>query len=164
MSNTFRLLEQLLDHDLACLVSMHVLLSGSTKTKALEGRYRRDVQYLSRNTLYFTDLMKDDGPRNVRTPEGLLKWSVDSKEYLPSTCRAPAGAVIYPVYQVHSDGLRVWHNLPPDWHSGVGLDCDDITRTPPFPPVPWHKVAATPRFFGDTSGFQVREAWGMYDD
>lgn len=160
MCDTFLVLEHLMNHDLACLVSMHVQLSGRNKTKALEGRYRRNVEYLSRNTLYFTDLMMDTKPRDTRTPNGLLKWALDSKEYLPTRCHAPAGTRIYPVYQLHSSGLRNRDNLPPDWHHK--LEYTEITNTPPFPPVPWHKVLTIPRAYEML--FEVKEAWGAYDD
>lgn len=65
--------------DLACRISTHVLLQ--TKTKALEGRYRRVVS-LTRGsaTLYFVDLMAGNNGDD-RTPEGLYKWAVDNQEY-----------------------------------------------------------------------------------
>lgn len=156
MTDTFWLIEQLLNHDLACLVSTHVLLSAKNMAKALEGRYRRDVLYLTgRNILYFIDLMtgiEDD----ARTPEGLYKFAVDDQEYLPTTCVVPANAVIWTVYQAHTGKVRDRTKRRPCWPS----EYSTIINTPPHPPIPWDKVASVDRPWPYSPERSVKEAWG----
>lgn len=149
----FLLLEGVLNRDLACLVSMHVLLS--VKTKALEGRYRREVvRLLMGNTLYFIDLLgEEDG---ARTPEGLHRFAVDDQEYLPTTCAVPAGAKIFPIYQSHTGKVHT----PLSGKSGY----THVVDTPPHPPIPWHRISLTDRPWPHSPERRAKESWGVYDD
>lgn len=157
----FQLLEGRLNHDLACLISMHVLFP--VKTKALEGRYRREVSdFQGQKWLYFIDLMSSDA-EDDRTPEGLYRWAADNQEYLPTKCPVPAGTVIFPIYQCHTGKMRDRTKRPYRCRPSP-FRYTNIFTAPPHPPVPWHNVRSTERLASHNSELLVTEPWGLNDD